>query len=74
MKNSFMSRDKNRKHKERPKGDNFDLEAQNVSDHSRNQMTSHDRNKAIEGMSQDRDESSSNSNRNQRSNTSMKRE
>lgn len=69
-----MSRDKNRKHRERPKGDNFNMEAQNVSDRPRNKMTDHDRNKATEGMRQGRDGGSQNINRNQRNNTSMNRE
>ena len=68
-----MSRDKNRKHRERPKGDNFDMEAQNVSDRSRNQLSNHDRNKATEGMRQNKDEAGDNANRNQRTNTSMNR-
>jgi hypothetical protein len=69
-----MSRDKNRKFKERPKGDNFDLEAQNVKDGARNPITSHDRNKATEGIRQGRDEAGQNINRNQRTNSSMKRQ
>jgi hypothetical protein len=75
FKQFIMNRNKNRKViRDRNQVHDTQGEAQNVNDGRRAGVTDHDRNKATEGIRQGRDESSRAINRNERSNTSMKRE